>query len=225
MHTTQSSSNPGARSATRRRGSTGLTRAAVVDTAAELVSEHGFEALSMRAIAERCGVGVMTLYGYVRTREELLGALADRFFDEVELPDTDGLSWRERIGYVLRSTRRVFLAHPELVAIVATQRMDGIAAYRGAELVFSALREAGLSDEETVGAFNALSSFAVGSIQREIGLKSADGEGLPAIGGLPVDGFPNVIALAGLLATRDPEHDFELGLDLLIGGIASRVAT
>jgi AcrR family transcriptional regulator len=195
-----------------------------VDAAAQLVSEHGFEALSMRAIAERCGVGVMTLYGYVRTREELLGALADRFFDEVELPDADGLCWQERIAYVLRSTRRVFLAHPELVAIVATQRMDGVAAYRGAELALSALRQAGMPDREAVGAFNALSSFTVGSVQREIGLRSADREGLPAIHGLPQDGFPHVIALAGLLATRDPEHDFELGLDLLIRGIAGRAA-
>ena len=28
----------------------------------------------------------MTLYGYVRTKDELLASFADHFFDEVELP-------------------------------------------------------------------------------------------------------------------------------------------
>lgn len=209
------------RSSAPRRGGTGLTRAAVVDAAAELVLQEGFEALSMRALAELCGVGVMTLYGYVRTREELLGALADRFLDELELPDTDGPSWHDQILRVFRSVRRVFLTHPELVAIVAGQRMDGIAAYRGAELVLGALRQAGIRDRDAVSAFNALSAFTVGSVQREIGLRT-QGEALPAIGGLPADAFPHVIGLAGLLMTRDPEHDFELGLDLLIRGVASR---
>jgi AcrR family transcriptional regulator len=194
----------------------------VVEAAAALVAEDGFEALSMRALAERCGVGVMTLYGYVRTREELLAALADRFFGALELPRQDGRGWRERITAVMRSVRRMFLEHPDLVPIVATQRMDGIGAYRGAELVLGALREAGLTDQDAVGAFNALSAFTVGCAQREVGLREPGADSLPAIGALPPADFPHVIGLAGRLMAREPEHDFEVGLDLLIRGIADR---
>jgi AcrR family transcriptional regulator len=193
-----------------------------VDAAAELVQERGFESLSMRAIAERCGVGVMTLYGYVRTREELLRALADRIYDAVELPDSPELAWQERIALVLRSVRRRFLEQPELVPIVASQRMDGIAAYRGAELVLGALREAGLPDRDAVSAFNALSSYTFGSVLREIGLTTHQA-GAPAVtGALPMDAFPHVIDLAGLLMARDPDYDFEVGLDLLISGVTNR---
>jgi AcrR family transcriptional regulator len=210
--------------AAKRRTVTGLTRAAVVDTAAELVAEQGFEGLSMRAVAERCGVGVMTLYGYVRTRDELLGALAERLFRALELPDADDLSWEEQITSVFRSVRRMFLEHPELVAIVAGQRMDGIAAYRGAELVLGALRRAGMADREAVAAFNALSSFTVGSVQREVGLRQRGAEALVAISELSADEFGNVVDLAGFLVTRDPEHDFEVGLDLLLRGVANRAS-
>lgn len=203
-----------------RRGSTGLTRSAVVDAAAELVGEHGFEGLTMRALADRCGVGVMTLYGYVRTREELMRALADRIYDAVELPDPSALGWRERIASVLRSVRLRFLDNPELVPLVASQRMDGLAAYRGAELVLAALREAGLPDRDVASAFNALSSYTFGSVLREIGLRAHHTP--VTLGELPIDEFPHVIGLAGLLMARDADRDFEVGLDLLISGVARR---
>ena len=203
-----------------------LTFDEIVDAAAKLVAEEGIEALSMRRLAARCGVGAMTLYGYVRTKEELLGALANRFFGDVELPDARVADWREQIAQVFRSVRRVFLEHPELVPIVAAQRMDGISAYRGAELVLGALRSAGLGDQDVVSAFDALTSLTIGSVQRESGLKNAAGAGaMPGVTGLSREEFPNVISLTGQLMTRDPQRDFETGLDLLIRGIASRAAT
>jgi AcrR family transcriptional regulator len=211
--------NPSTRAAT-----TGLTYETVVDAAAELVQSEGFEALSMRNLARKLGVGAMTLYGYVRTKEELLGALADRVFGEMELPDASGLPWRERITEVYRAVRRVFLAHPELLPIVATQRIDGIAAYRGAELVLGALREAGLEDRRAVSVFSVLTSFTIGAAMRESGLGQRGVDSLPGLKQLPPGEFANVIGLAGLMMTRDAEQEFEAGLELLISGIETTAA-
>jgi AcrR family transcriptional regulator len=199
-----------------------LTLPAIVDAAAALVAAEGLGALSMRTLARRLDVGAMTLYGYVRTKEQLLGLLADRFFAELELPE-DG-DWQERIAAAFRSVREVFVEHPELIPIVGAQRVDGIAAYRGAELVLGALREAGLSDPDVVSAFDALTSLVLGSAHRQASLRAP---GTPALGGiqeLSRDEFGNVISLAGQIMTRDPARDFEVGLDLLIRGIASRAA-
>jgi AcrR family transcriptional regulator len=196
----------------------------IVDAAAELVAEEGVDGLSMRKLATRCGVGAMTLYGYVRTKQELLGALANRFFGDLELPKQQGLGWEEQIAEVFRSVRRVFHEHPELVPIVASQRIDGIAAYRGAELVLGALRQAGLTDQDVVSAFDALTSLTIGSVQRETGLNAFGSAGLPSIRDLPREEFANVIGLAGELVTRDADRDFETGLDLVVRGIASRAA-
>lgn len=196
-----------------------LTLEAVVDAAADLVARDGFDGLSMRKLAQRCGVGVMTLYGYVPTKDDLLGALADRLLADLELPRPDDGDWRGQITAVFRSVRRAFLDHPDLVRIVAGGRLGGSAAYRGAEVVFGALRSAGLSDPQVVSAFGALTSFTVGSVQREIGLRAPSRAALPGIEALPAQGFSHVVGLAGLLATRDPEHDFESGLDLLLTGI------
>jgi AcrR family transcriptional regulator len=194
-----------------------LTLDEIVDAAAELVAADGFEALSMRRLATRLGVGAMTLYGYVRTKEELLGELADRVLAEIELPPAR-LAWGERVKRILRSVREVFLAHPELIPIVANQRIDGSAAYRGAEVMFDALQQAGVGDESIVSVFDAMVSFTIGSAEREAGLRRG-GQSLPGIRQLEPQLHPHTIRLAGLLATRDPERDFELGLDLLIGGL------
>lgn len=218
MHRTSATASSSASSGRRR-----LTLEAIVDAAAELAAVDGIDALSMRRLARHCDVGAMTLYGYVRTKEELLGALANRFFAGVELPGPEVVSWQDRIAHVFRSVRRVFLEHPELVPIVAAQRIDGIAAYRGAEVVLGALRSAGLGDHDVVGAFDALTSLTIGSVQRETGLNATSAAtAMPGVRDLPPEQFRNVISLAGELITRDPERDFETGLDLVIRGIASR---
>jgi AcrR family transcriptional regulator len=190
----------------------------IVDEAQELVDELGFNALSMRRLAARLGVGAMTLYGYVRTKEELLSALANRYFDELELP-VAGLDWRDEVAGVFRAVRWVFLKHPELLPIAASQRLEGLGVYRGAERVFAALRRAGLNGDEVVAAFDALTSFTIGAAERETGIQA---QGLPGVRELDADEFPNVIGLAGALMTRDPEHTFEAGLELLLKGIACR---
>jgi AcrR family transcriptional regulator len=146
-----------------------LSLEALVDAAEDIATRDGVDAVSMRRLAEHCGVGAMTIYGYVRTKEELLGALADRFLGEIDLPD-HGAPWQEQVAAVFGSVRDVMLAHPALTPILAGQRVDVTSAYRGAEVVFGALRGAGLADEDVVTAFRALAAFTVGSVQREIGV-------------------------------------------------------
>jgi AcrR family transcriptional regulator len=199
-------------------------RRPIVGAAREVIASDGFEALTMRRLAERCGVGAMTLYGYVRTKEDLLGALADTYLAEVDLPEGD-LPWQEQIAGVFRSVHHVFLAHPELVQIVATQPLEGAAALRGAEVVLAALRRAGLDGQEAVSAFDALVSYTAGFTQRDAAARARaarPGERLVRIRELAAAELSHVTDVAGLLVARDSERRFEGGLDLLIRGVASR---
>jgi AcrR family transcriptional regulator len=194
----------------------GLTLELIVDEAAAVVAEDGFDALSMRRLAARLGVGAMTLYGYVPTKEALLGELANRFLAEIALPDPK-LPWQERIAALFGSARQVFLEHPALIPIVASQRIDNDSAYRGAEVVFAALDEAGLPGDQVISGFDALVSFTIGSTLRESGGARVRAP-LGGIAELGTAGHGHVIELADRLAGRDPEHEFEAGLKLLISG-------
>jgi AcrR family transcriptional regulator len=197
---------------------TKLSLDTLVSAAEEIAARDGLDALSMRRLAEHCGVGAMTIYGYVRTKEELLGALADRFLAEIEMPDASA-PWQDQVADVFRSVREVMLAHPALAPILGSQRVDVTSAYRGAEVVFRALRGAGVADEDIVTAFRALAAFTVGAVQREIGVRGSDAA-LPRLATLPAAEFPTVASVAATLAARDPAEDFERGLGLLIAGIA-----
>lgn len=193
---------------------------ALVDAAADIAGADGIDAVTMRRLAERCGVGVMTIYGYVRTKEQLLAVLADRYLAEIELPNPD-MRWQDQLVTLFCAVRDVMVKHPTLVPIIANQRLDTRAAYRGAELVCGLLRATGMSDREVITSFATLTSFTVGSVQRE--LAAMESAARPGLAGLPVAEFPNVVSLFGPLVTGDAGQNFRDGLQLVIGAIDARV--
>ena len=201
-----------------------LTREAVIDAAAELAAESGYESLSMRTLGERCGVSAMTLYRHVATKEDLLGALADRILGQAALHAVDGAGWQEQIRAVLRAIHRTLLAHPELAGIAARQHLNGRHAYEGAEIVLEALRRAGITGEPAASAFAALTSFTIGFTQRQTGARSEEtlAARLAVVEQLPRAQFANVSGLAGTFLVRHSDRQFEDGLDLLIAGLEAR---
>jgi AcrR family transcriptional regulator len=205
-----------------------LTRDNVIDAAAELVAEQGYARLSMRALAHRCGVATMTLYRHVRTKEDLMGALADRALGELALPVPGTLTWQEEVATVFRSVHDLLLAHPDLVETATKQHVAGEAAYRGAEVVLDALRRAGIEGEAAASAFATLFAFTMGFVQQQLHTSVA-GAGLArrqsVLERLPVDDFENLRRLGGVFLLRHSDRHFEDGLDLIIRGLASRAAT
>jgi AcrR family transcriptional regulator len=205
-----------------------LTRDDVIDAAAELVAEVGYGGLSMRALAERCGVATMTLYRHVRTKEDLLGALADRVLGELDLPARGTLTWQEELAAVFRSLHDLWLEHPELVEIAAKQHVAGEAAYRGAEVVLDALRRAGIEGEAAASAFGTLVAFTLGFVQQQLysstGWSSVDHR-QAVLERLPVDDFENLSRLGGVFLLRHSDRHFEDGLDVIIRGLASKAET
>jgi len=91
----------------------GLTRAKIAAAALELADQHGFEALSMRQLAEKLQVGTMTLYHYVETKDDLVALMDDALMAQVIVPPRAmGKGWRAALTAIARSTREVFKKHP-----------------------------------------------------------------------------------------------------------------
>src|SRR5919112_3798302 len=55
-------------------------RRAILDAAAALFLEHGYEGLSMRQIAERIGYSATTIYRYYEDKDDLLFAIVQEGF-------------------------------------------------------------------------------------------------------------------------------------------------
>src|ERR1700722_798261 len=88
------------------------SRAQIAAAAVEIADREGFDAVSMRRVAQSLGAGTMTLYHYVSNKDELVTLMHDAVMGEVlvaedELPE----DWREAITAIARSSRDAFKRH------------------------------------------------------------------------------------------------------------------
>jgi AcrR family transcriptional regulator len=73
----------------------------------------------MRRLATELGAGTMTLYHYVRTKDELLTLVNDAVMGEIVVPEGElnAADWREAITAIARRSRDVLQRHPWLLDI------------------------------------------------------------------------------------------------------------
>lgn len=91
-----------------------FTRDDIAAAAIRIADAEGFDAVSMRRIAAELDAGTMTLYHYIRTKDELLSLIIDAFMGEVILPSDDDLpsTWREAMTVIARRSRDAIRRHP-----------------------------------------------------------------------------------------------------------------
>ena len=92
------------------------SREQIAATAIAIADSDGFEAVSMRRIASELGAGTMSIYHYVRGKDELVALVADMMMSEMVVPDDelpDG--WRDGMAEIARRTRALFKRHPWIV--------------------------------------------------------------------------------------------------------------
>jgi AcrR family transcriptional regulator len=198
----------------------------VVAAAAELIEAEGLGGLTMRRVAESCGVSTMALYRHVRTKEDLIALVANRAMDDFRVAAVVGGDWREEVAAVARAEYQFLLDHPEFVSIFASRPIDSVVAFRAIEMILGALHRAGLDDLAAVAAHDVIVSFIRGFVQQHAGARAqanAPIERLAVIGELPDDEFEHVIRVAGRLVRRDPKRHFEEELAIVIAGIEAQL--
>lgn len=85
----------------------------IAEAAVRIADTEGIDALSMRRLAAELRAGTMTLYHYVKGKDELLALVTDRVMGEVIVPDDEFPDdWREAMTTIARRTREAMLRHP-----------------------------------------------------------------------------------------------------------------
>jgi AcrR family transcriptional regulator len=85
----------------------------IAEAAMRIADTEGIDALSMRRLAAELGAGTMTLYHYVRGKDELLALVTDRVMGELIVPDDEfPEGWREAMTTIARRSRDAMLRHP-----------------------------------------------------------------------------------------------------------------
>jgi AcrR family transcriptional regulator len=97
-----------------------FTRDDITAAAVRIADAEGFDALSMRKLATELDAGTMTLYHYVRTKDELLTLAVDAVMSEVVLgpEDTMPAHWRDALVMLAERSRASIIRHQWILDLI-----------------------------------------------------------------------------------------------------------
>lgn len=209
----------------------------IVRVAIELADDEGFTPLSMRKVAERLGVGTMSLYTYVPGKSELL----DLMIDATAMPSAaaDG-TWRERVERIAREGWDRYHRHPWLLEITTVRPVLGPNVIARYEHELQAIEGIGLTDVEMDAVVSLIAGHVEGAARRSLEVALAerrtgvsDQEWWDARAPFlervfEPERFPTA-ARVGAAAGEEhnaayaPQHAFDFGLQRILDGIQTLV--
>ena len=213
---------------------------AVVAAGIALADDDGLETFSMRKVAERLGIGVMSVYTYVPGREELIGLMVDQITGERPHPPLAG-DLTQRLDAVARHLWDECRRHPWLLQVDTSRPWLGPNIADRYEWELSAVDGVGISDIEMDQVVTLLAGF-VGSAARTArdqertlqrsGMNDAEWwevnapllEKVMDGSAYPLAGRVGQAAGEAYNAASNPELAFEFGLARVIDGILAFVA-
>jgi AcrR family transcriptional regulator len=212
----------------------GHSRAGIAAAAMEIADTEGFEAVSMRRVAQALGAGTMTLYHYVANKDELVTLMMDAVMGEVlvpaeELPD----EWRPAMARIAIATRESLRRHRWTLDLLDEPR-PGPNKLRHLEQSLQAIAGAGIDPKARLEAIVLIDEYVFGFAIREAQEPDANRPAWPpgvrefTQRELESGEFPHARELlgedldAGIAVVRElfrEEGRFERGLERLLDGI------
>ncbi|OPX10220.1 TetR/AcrR family transcriptional regulator [Mycobacterium sp. AT1] len=225
---------PGTSAVTRpRRRKTPLTPEHVVDTALKVVAAEGYEALTMRRLADALDTGPASLYAHVVNKADLDELLMGRLCAKLDLPEPDPDAWREQIRSVCTQMRDQYLKYPGISRAALAMAPTDLEIVRVNEGMLAILLAGGIAPQAAAWAVDALFLYVASyclesSIARQ---RAADddtewvldrGELLRRFAALPAATFPNTTRYAAELTAGEGHDRFDFTLGLMVDGLDHR---
>jgi AcrR family transcriptional regulator len=218
-----------------------LTRGRIVDAAFTVLDREGYEGLTMRRVAAVLGVTVSALYAHVSSKDELVELMYTRLFDGFTMPAPDPERWKEQVREYAHFGRRRLTEHRDMARISMAHAPFTAELLPHVEGVLAIFRAAGLPDRIAAEAGDLISTYIDGFVLEEslwqdrmaahggdgsAGGGSGDGRGMAEqmrdyLASLPAEDFPHLRALAGLMVTDSSDDRFDIGLEIILRGLAS----
>jgi AcrR family transcriptional regulator len=204
-----------------------LSRKRVLRAAMAHVDKRGLEDLSMRKLADVLQVAPMALYRHIANKDDLIDAMIDVVFSEIELP-ARGSAWRPAMRQRATSVRDALTRHRWAIGLMESRLHPGPANLRHHDAVLGNLRAAGFSVAAAAHAYSLLDSYIYGFALTKMNLPFENGAGevvdvaQSMLEPFPVDMYPNLVEFITEHAMKPGYRygdEFEYGLDLILDGI------
>jgi AcrR family transcriptional regulator len=218
----------------------GLTVERIVQAGIAIADAEGLAAVSMRRVADRLGVGTMSLYTYVPSKAELVDVMFDRAVGGVDRPEIDG-DWRAKVTAIAWADWDLYLRHPWLLQVMAMARPPlGPASITSYDYNLRAVDGIGLTELEMDSVVSMIGVYVQGSARAAAEATTSlhdtgqtDAEWWSAYSPLlekvfdpekyPVAARVGEVAGETYQSAYDAKHGFEFGLARILDGIAALI--
>ncbi|MBO0779221.1 MAG: TetR/AcrR family transcriptional regulator [Ktedonobacteraceae bacterium] len=227
-------------------GRSGLTLKDIVMAAMQIADSEGVDALSMRNVAGRLGMGTMSLYTHVPGKADLIDLMFDtaygELYENVESPSQQPGGWRGALLFIAKRNWDLYHRHPWMLQIATGRSILGPHAATKYEAELRPLDNLGLSDVEMDAVLTLILTYVEGTARAQIIRdRTQQDSGMtdeewwvahaPILDKL-VDPtrFP-VATRVGISAGQEyqgatsPEFAFHFGLERILDGVAALIAS
>jgi AcrR family transcriptional regulator len=213
-----------------------LTSERIIAAALEISdSPDGLDAVTVRSLASELGVGTMTLYGYFRSKDEILDAMADHVMGGMHMPSVAGETPAQALRAVASALLDVMTEHPSVASLLASRVTRSQRSLRGAmESVLQRMVDAGIPGPVAVRCYGVLIHHAMGFASYRAP-RPWGGDPGPEVNelrrqqqhfyaALPVQDFPLIVDLASELVVLPSREVFDFAVDALVAQVEGSIS-
>ncbi|MGH2892464.1 MAG: TetR/AcrR family transcriptional regulator [Solirubrobacteraceae bacterium] len=212
----------------------GQTLARIVDAGIRVAQSEGIGALSMARIAKELGMGTMSLYRYVASKDELLTTMVDAALGMPPPPTADE-DWRGGLTRWAVGVRTAYRNQPWSLRVPISGPPLGPNNVAWLDNALAALAGTPLTEQEKLSCVLLVSGFVRNDVTLTLDFAQASG-GAPQMPGygqllarlITAEERPSLhraIASGSLDDPDDPDVEFTFGMARILDGIAALIAT
>lgn len=200
-----------------------LSKDTLVQSAITLMETAGEAGFSLRKLGEQVGCDPMAVLYHFKSKEGLLRAMADRLTASLQ-PVDNALPWQDRLYNLATQYRKLALEHPHTFRQMQRFLNTGAADQHVIEMVYRALGDAGLSEQDTPAASVGWYATVYGLILGEIGglIRPATPAEITELEQRPGDDLPLLRQILPRFLNLNTEDVFRMMMGVVHEGLAQR---
>ena len=197
-----------------------MTREKIAAVALAIADKEGFDAVSMRRLAQELNAGTMSLYYYVKTKDDLIAVMDDALMGEALLASVPK-DWQRALLEIAKRTHALFLRHPWALAAMSSAP-PGINAMRHMEQCLEALAATSMTKKQKMTLLAVVDDFVFGHALRAAAPEATVDVDFVS-SQLASGAFPRISEMFAGGRIEANKDRFERGLRALISAYASSV--
>jgi TetR/AcrR family transcriptional regulator, tetracycline repressor protein len=195
-----------------------LSRDTIARAGLALIDRDGPEALTLRNLAVELGVGTTTLYGHVRSRDEIVTNIVALLLGEVDTAARSKEPWDDVLRRVAHSLREVVLRHPGAFTLIALAPVEDSPVVDYARAIAELSCAGGMSEEQFIESWQVVDPFLTGFLLMETAAVERGRQAVPEVSGSPSAS----VAFRRDMSRAHSDEAFAAALEVVITGLREK---